>query len=181
MNLGVLYNPLVRLAEDIAKTFRPIDDKEKARNIYKVLVLHFFNKSWRTFESIHLLCANGLGQEASILLRSFLEVVVNARYISKAPSSRAVLFEEYGYVEKMNFRRALIEYQKANPKDEWINRIVRSGSTDQSEILGVENQSKKWQSNRECISTIFYTRCSAMWRTRVRWELLVTSTSRVGR
>ena len=140
MELGMQNDPLVRLAEDIAKSFRSIDDNDKAKNIYKVLVLHFFNKSWRTFESIHLLCANRFGQEAGILLRSFLELVVSAVYISKAPLSRAVLFGEYGYLEKRNFRRAVIEFQNANPGDEWIKRIVSSSST-----KGVEDDDREYK------------------------------------
>jgi len=140
MNLGVQYKVFVRLAEDIAKDFRPIDDKDEAKNIYKILVLHLFNKSWRTFESIHLLCVHRLGQEAGILLRSFLEVVVNAIYISKAPSTRSILFAEYGYLEKMNFRRAVREFQKFNPEDEWVKKIVSSEERD-----GIESDRKDYE------------------------------------
>lgn len=128
MELRMSYDAFVDLASELAKTFKPIDDNDNAKNVYKVLVLHFFNKAWRTFESIHLLCINGYGQEASILLRSLLEVVVHAVYVSKEPSSRAILFGEYGYLEKMNFRCALIEYQDANPDDAWIKRILSSAS-----------------------------------------------------
>jgi hypothetical protein len=140
MNIEEQCNSLIRIAEDIARSFRPIDDKHAGNHIYKILVLHLFNKSWRTFESIHLLCVNRFGQEAAILLRSFLEVVVNAIYISKAPSTRSILFAEYGYLEKMSFRRAVLEFQNVNPKDEWVNRIVSSNDSE-----GVESDKKEYE------------------------------------
>ncbi len=128
MELKTSYDAFVGLASELAKAFTPIDDKDHAKNVYKVLVLHLFNKAWRTFESIYLLCANGYGQEASILLRSLLEVVVSAVYISKEPSSRAILFGEYGYLEKMSFRNALIEYRDENPDDAWVAGILDSAT-----------------------------------------------------
>ena len=114
MTLRVPYEPFISLATDISSNFRRIHDEDAVKNVYKVLLLHFFNKSWRTFESVHLLCEKRFAQEASILLRSFLELVVSAVYISKDPS-RAILFAEYGYLEKMSFRRALEEYQVKTP------------------------------------------------------------------
>src|SRR5688572_29274390 len=77
-----------RFCSVVSKIDKAITSIEK--NVYKVLVLYFFGKSWKTVRSIHLLCTHRFAEDAGILARSLFDLVVTFLYIAKAPSERAL-------------------------------------------------------------------------------------------
>ncbi len=94
------------------------------QDLYKILLLFFFRKSWKTFCSIHLLCKHQFAEDAGILTRSLFDLVVTLLYIGKAPAERAVLYCEYGIVLKEQLHETL----SRQPEDPWRQRILASKS-----------------------------------------------------
>lgn len=67
----------------------------------KRVFLFLFTKAIKTFQSVMLLCKEGLGQDASALLRGMLEGLVFARYILSDPKTadqKAARFVDYKWV-----------------------------------------------------------------------------------
>jgi len=94
-----LLSKLESLAGDIRRKISEISGTPNESQ-YKIITLFFFIKSWRTFQSIRLLFSNKLSEDADILLRSLLEVVVNLKYISLDWQKRIELFLGYDYVQR---------------------------------------------------------------------------------
>ncbi|MBA7535786.1 hypothetical protein ES705_28044 [subsurface metagenome] len=68
---------------------------------YDYVISLLFSKTFKTYKSINILCKEGYGQDAGILLRSLFEIYVNITYISKdEPEKMAKRYYEYSYIGK---------------------------------------------------------------------------------
>ena len=67
---------------------------------YKQVSASFFAKACKTHEAITLLGKNRFGEDAAILVRSLLNLVINARWISQAPEERVPAYIDYASVSK---------------------------------------------------------------------------------
>ncbi|WHZ14474.1 MAG: hypothetical protein OJF52_001312 [Nitrospira sp.] len=94
-------------------------------------MLYGLRKSSKTVESIFLLTSHGYGQDAKILLRSLLELLLNLKYVGHDPDKRVPLFTEYAYLEIDDFDKLLSNYVSENPDDVIIQKILTSKDVDQ--------------------------------------------------
>lgn len=129
MDLEVFYNQFQELVTDLSHKTTAIHGKARNEVLYKGLVLYFFAKGWKTYQSIYLLCSKRFAEDAGILTRSLFEMTVNLLYISQRPSDRSKLFCEYGYVQKIRLHETLTK----SADDEWCKRILASKSPSQLE------------------------------------------------
>ncbi|HJR77745.1 MAG TPA: DUF5677 domain-containing protein [Nitrospiraceae bacterium] len=119
MDIDDLYG---RFGNVVSKIEESITSLEK--NLYKVLVLYFFGKSYKTFRSIHLLCKHCFTEDAGILARSLFDLVVTLLYMSKASDERALLYAEFGVILKERLHETLAK----EPEDPWRQKILASKS-----------------------------------------------------
>ena len=95
------YHPiLVRLNCDLLSELeeRLLQHHVDQGNNYRSLVAFFAGKACKTHKAIVILAMHGYGQDAGILLRSFLNLVINACWISKDPAERVAQFTEYDWI-----------------------------------------------------------------------------------
>lgn len=86
-----------RLSDIVGQKERVIEQKSDFQRTINFL----FCRSYRLHWSILMLCQKGFGPEASILLRSLMEQVVNMAWIGKEnPDQRAKLFVDYFHVAR---------------------------------------------------------------------------------
>jgi hypothetical protein len=107
-------------------------------SLYHALLVYFFRKAWKTLQSMFLLCTNGFGEDATILLRSLLELSINLQYIADDEERRAVLFCEYSHVEKNDFEKILRSFANDHPDDTIIATILKSKTKEQSDEKAYE-------------------------------------------
>lgn len=70
----------------------PIEEISKVQNVIGFLS----TKAFKTYVSIYLLCLNGAGQDAEILLRSLIEILINIKYLLKTNSdTRANMYFDF--------------------------------------------------------------------------------------
>jgi hypothetical protein len=124
-----LLSKLESLAGDIRRKISEISGPYNEKQ-YKIITLFFFIKSWRTFQSIRLLCSKKLSEDADILLRSLFEAVVNLKYISLDWQKRIELFIGYDYVQ----RQKLLDKLKTLG-DPLADRILQSSPEVVREVL----------------------------------------------
>jgi hypothetical protein len=93
INISV-FHQLSNIFEEKVKGLELQSDFQKAINF-------LYCRSYRLHWSILILCDNGFGQEAGILLRSLIEQVVNMAWIGKEdPDHRAKLFVDYSHIAR---------------------------------------------------------------------------------
>ncbi|MBU1026552.1 MAG: hypothetical protein KKA31_02360 [Candidatus Margulisbacteria bacterium] len=87
------YKPLFDLHQELFELYGETADKcnEKKMPIEEISslqnVIGFLStKAFKTYVSIYLLCLNGAGQDAEILLRSLIEILINIKYLLKTDS-----------------------------------------------------------------------------------------------
>lgn len=75
--------------------------KIKDDSDYEYVMSLLFSKAFKTYKGINILCKEGYGQDAGILLRSLFEIYVNVAYILKDDSEkRAKRYYEYSYIAR---------------------------------------------------------------------------------
>ena len=119
MSLKYYYSKIQLLVDQVFKKTTEITAKTPEEALYKGLVAFFFNKGWKTFQGVSLLCSNKLAEDAEILLRSLFEMAVNLTYISKDPLKRARLFLEYDFIQRKELLETLL---KAD--NQWAKKIL---------------------------------------------------------
>lgn len=119
MDLESSYDRFRSMVSRVEETLTSVE-----QDLYKVLLLYFFGKSWKTFCSTHFLCKQRFAEDAGILTRSLFDLVVTLLYIGKAPAERAVLYYEYGIVLKEQLHATL----SREPEDPWRQRILAAKS-----------------------------------------------------
>ena len=85
-----------------------------------LLVSAAFGKGLKTFDAITRLCLLGFGEDALVLLRSNINLLINIAYIlsSENPIDRASDFIAFSYKERVKYLK--IAFDKPNP---WTPRI----------------------------------------------------------
>ena len=74
--------------------------------IYKGVVQALTFKAIKTHRAIECLLEFGFVEDAVVLMRALLEIVINLLYIGREPESRATLYAEYDYVLRWQGHRA---------------------------------------------------------------------------
>lgn len=62
---------------------------------YKLALLYFFSKSFKTYQAIGCLWMNGFDQDASALSRTLFEIVLQCEWLRVKPGEHAVRFQEH--------------------------------------------------------------------------------------
>src|SRR5262250_1814483 len=95
--LGDLINAFLDQHEDLMEFRR--DDT--TRDVGMVVVASF-GKALKTFQAIGRLCASGYGEDALLLVRANVNLMINLRYILSAPdpTERVKNFIAYSYAER---------------------------------------------------------------------------------
>lgn len=81
-------------------------------NNHKILAQYFLSKTVTSFYAVWVLCENGYGQDAFVVLRTMFENLVNLSFINKDPATMVTLFIEYDYIK--DYRR-LRDYERLYP------------------------------------------------------------------
>ena len=102
MEVQTAYNKFEAVVKEIFSRATEIVSKAQDEFLYKAIVTFFFIKSWKTYQSIFLLCSRKFAGDAVVLVRSLLEMVVSLTCISQEPfqNKRALLFLEYDFVQR---------------------------------------------------------------------------------
>jgi len=111
--------------------------RSKKDSIYEYVIGLLFGKALKTYKSINILCKEGYGQDAGILLRSLFEIYVSIAYISKdEPEKRAKRYYDYSYIERKHLVELFDRYE-----------LKEKGFKDAGEAI---------QRNREEICRLYY-------------------------
>lgn len=70
-------------------------------NTYASLVSFFAGKACKTHEAIVILAERGYGQDAGILLRGLVNLVINAYWIAKDPAARSERYIDYDWILRL--------------------------------------------------------------------------------
>ena len=95
--LGDLINAFLDQHEDLME-FR----RDDATRDVGMVVVASFGKALKTFQAISRLCASGFGEDALLLVRANVNLILNLRYILAAPDAteRVKNFIAYSYAER---------------------------------------------------------------------------------
>ena len=86
--------------------------RARKKSVYEYVMSLLFSKAFKTYKGISILCKEGYGQDAGILLRSLFEIYVNIAYISKDKSEeRAKRYYEYSYIKKKHLVELFDNYR----------------------------------------------------------------------
>lgn len=86
--------------------------RSKEDSIYEYVIGFLFGKAFKTYKSINVLCKEGYGQDAGILLRSLFEIYVSVAYISKdEPEKKAKRYYDYSYIERKHLVELFDRYE----------------------------------------------------------------------
>ena len=102
---------------------------QKLEKAFQGIVFFFFIKSYLTFKAIYILCKNGLGLDAGILLRSLLENVITLSYIVQDKEKRSQLYLKHSLVARKN----LLDLIKKD--SEWFEPMKDRLEKKEKEIL----------------------------------------------
>ena|GEM_PF-3888052 len=75
---------------------------------HRILTQFFLSKTVTSFFAVWILCKNGYGQDALVILRTIFENLVNLSYVNKYPDTRVPLFIEYDHIRA---RQKLKDYE----------------------------------------------------------------------
>ncbi len=79
-------------------SIKQIDGRNENELLYKNVVNILSMKGLKTLRAIQCLLNSGYIEDASILLRSLIEILVTLKYIRKDPEKYANLYSEYRHV-----------------------------------------------------------------------------------
>ena len=126
--LGDLVN------EILDKHIDKIKVKDGEERDLSVLVSVSFGKGLKTFQAILRLCALGFGEDAIILLRSNVNLLINTRFIltDENPVKRAKEFIAYSVKERLKY----LDLAHDGKRPPWVEKI---------NLEDMERDAKKWK------------------------------------
>ena len=112
--LNVKNLKLLEFNYSLRKCIEEIIDKEyKISDDKKMFTAFCLGKAYKTQGAILFLCKNGFGQDASILLRSIVDILITLLYIKKDPTNnRMQRYFDYDWV----LRKTMFDYCKTKPE-----------------------------------------------------------------
>lgn len=111
------FRPLNAMDDEINRLLHRHDGKLKADGASQAVVGFLFGKSLKSVDAAKLLASKGYGEDSLILLRTILEVLFSAAYITAADSEeRAKDWIASGYQEEVAFIRKFPE----EPLPSWV-------------------------------------------------------------
>lgn len=113
--LGDLVNEVLEQHGDKLKL------KDGEEHDLSLLVAASFGKGLKTFQSIARLCALGFGEDALILLRSNVNLLINTRFIlsDEYPVARANEFIAYSIRERLKY----FDFGHGGQRPQWTERV----------------------------------------------------------
>lgn len=101
--IAKLTNQAIQETADLfEKDIKEFDD-------HRILTQFFLSKTVTSYFAVWILCKNGYGQDALVILRTIFENLVNLSYVNKYPDTRVPLFIEYDHIRA---RQKLQDYEK---------------------------------------------------------------------
>ena len=139
---GALFSfnkELKDVVDDIFKKKCKVDEPKTA------LASFSLGKAYKTHDAIMILCAEGYGEDAAILVRSMFELLITLLYILKDPTDERVYrYYSYDWV----LRKKMFDYAKTKPDlvKEMEDRVAnpKVGDTNVEEVMktAIEVQDK---------------------------------------
>lgn len=135
---GALFNfnkELKDVVDDIFKKKCKADEPKTAFASFSL------GKAYKTHEAIIILCSEGYGEDAAILVRSLFELLITLLYILKdTTDERANRYYAYDWV----LRKKMFDYTKTKPEivKEMEDRVAKpkAGDTSIDEVLKMANE-----------------------------------------
>jgi len=133
-----LNTHLLQLTDVLINSFNERKFNWNNLSAFQQVVCFLFGKACKSYHAIHLLCKGSFGQDAAILVRSLLEILINLFYIAEEESEqRAENFIRYWIImekhrlEKCKKRGLLNSIQEENQiiqkYEEEIDRRKKGG------------------------------------------------------
>jgi hypothetical protein len=110
-NDKLLLGELFKVYEELTAILRGATESTKFNfdTAHKRLMAAFLAKACKTHDAMVLLARNGFGEDAAILTRSLLNLVINARWINQAPEERIPAYIKYEHVLIARLNRKIVE------------------------------------------------------------------------
>jgi len=102
-----LFSLAIDLAEKVIASARCIRAADEGEMLYKMAMLFFFTKAYKTYQAIYTLVEAGFTEDAFALSRFIFEVALQARYMKEAPIPRAKLFAQHEPVVRYRYYKQL--------------------------------------------------------------------------
>jgi hypothetical protein len=80
---------------------------------YGVLAV-FLAKGFKSHGAVQLLCRQGYGEDAALVVRSLLELAIQAMWIARKPNERGRRFLDYAEVSRVQAAERVVKYGRAN-------------------------------------------------------------------
>lgn len=87
----------------IASTVKALEGKNEDEILYKGTVQHLTWKALKTHLAIESLLESGFIEDAHLVIRSLLEIVINLAYIQRDPEYISRIYVEYSFLERHRF------------------------------------------------------------------------------
>jgi len=129
------------LDEILARHRDALKEREgEERDLSRLIGGLCFGKAHKTFQAIIRLCALGLGEDAAILLRSNINLLINVYFILKDtdPIERCNEFVDYSLSERMRY----IDDAHEGKFPEWMKKISIENKK------RIKDRARKWSKNR---------------------------------
>lgn len=132
------------VVDDIFKKKYKVDEPKTA------LASFSLGKAYKTHDAIMILCAEGYGEDAAILVRSMFELLITLLYILKDPTDERVYrYYSYDWV----IRKKMFDYAKTKPDlvKEMEDRVAnpKVGDTNVEEVMKIAKEvQEKYKYNR---------------------------------
>jgi len=138
MSQRVIDDVMDAMFERYGEALKPRDGKEK--ELYRLVVGFCFAKAHKTFHATQRLCALGFGEDAAILLRSNINLLINMHFILRNddPVERCKEFIDYSVHERRRYIDSA--YQAKQP--EWMEKV---GTENPDEMKA---RVYKWKGNK---------------------------------
>jgi hypothetical protein len=82
-------------AAKLVSAFQEFSMHNSDEALYRGAILCFFAKAYKSFQAIHVLWKQGFAEDATTLLRSLFELMLQATWLDKSPAPRARRFMEH--------------------------------------------------------------------------------------
>lgn len=86
------------------------DGEIRAENEYNLPLCLIYVRSLKTAQALHLCCREGYGEDASILLRTLIESLINFFYITAAPEKNGALYNRFALATRLEQHKRLRDH-----------------------------------------------------------------------
>lgn len=135
--IKILYQELMNLLDVF---FKKIKYNDREDEYYEKVLLTLFMISFKHLRGIYLLCREGYGPQAMILLRSIIEIGIDIKYMRDEKESRSKLYLGYENIEKYQMYKDVHNKKFFSEEDpevlEKSARVLRENYDRELEVRG---------------------------------------------